>query len=591
MEYILLALAWCLSLFQYSWMLGKEKRGEVPKVEGKQRTPFTSWVVGTMLVVDCEGAVGDVTEMTLQSIKNAKARIRLTGVVLRFECHNVKVQDISKEHPAIRVVSWFSPLVPESSLESLKGGLLSDGKVYSRRADKKGLNQGHLIDFDSVKGKAWAETTLKELIAQGVRGVYCDPIDHVLIGSTGEFTAKRYINQRDYSRAYYWGVFDLGRELLGYDFVILGAGVSSFGSVTGARLMPTDRGMASIIKVYNGINTDKDSLVDTIYSAFRASQFGYLNFATSPVPAYLKAPNLEEKILSVQLSSGLPLLLISHKLSDGVLGSDAIHPAVEVNAAVHGELQPYLHGASSLASVMNTSIVLPLRPLSEYELFQTPTEHSFYLGKDLLVCPMVDPAASVLCSPGPNDGGVWKKATSRADELDVSKPVGPSFATPVYMLKRVGVGLPLRPYGKLSPLLWNQYGMPAPAKSTLTLLFDSPKRETLLDVSGPSKRHCLQANVTLGEGNVTARLTPWDEPLLIVLRNIPIPAVASFIIRYKREPVNTTHPLFSRESSLWNLHSVVGSLTESSYFAEKQDMFISMPPIPRGATLLIFKAP
>ena len=713
---------WLLALLHIVWVMGRSTRGEVEPLtdaDAGVKVPFAPWVVGTMIVVDCdrmpayarslrglggaalteEEAARRATKGVVSALGEVLRHVRASAVVFRHECHDgvtfnlpevavalherafiarlgVK-EDAAAAPPGRRggggagvgghfgagsssakqgphSIVKFTPHLTESGrarlLAYVGGGgpslvFLTKGKEYEYQGE-----QGRLLDFSAAGTLDVLKRYMRALAERGARGVWAEPADQVLVGNIGETEESgRVVNQKLYSRGYYWTLFDLGREIVGHDFVVLGAGVTSFEGVgTDLRLVPPDVGMAAVARMSTSPRTALATPVETLYYAFKTAAYGYLSFAAPPVPLFYREglfvdsassssaggavaggegkQQVESGRHAVQVAAGLPLLLLLVgmrelvALVEDALPTPALDHVVRRAASLHSELGPYLHSAASVAFRHHASLVRPLAlgaPDAEEALRQSyapPRDHAFYLGSDVVVCPRLDADSAASCTPPRPEE--WTLATSRALEplthvglretLSERGPAG-SAGGPL-ILKRLHRGLPLRPYGDHSLLLWAQYGLAPPqGLSYLTTVWDAPLTRTHVNITGQTRRKSLTLSldglVSDGVGMLALRVSPWHDQQLVVLRGMPI---AAHDVQDKAATAATRHTFgfgpgssFFRYDTLQALRGAMagdrGSLAEdeeldpdvSSYYASGRELFLLLPELPKGRTILI----
>ena len=491
---------------------------------------------------------------------------------------------------------------------------LSGGKYYSYKG-----RRGRLLDVFSSSTKAFLEVYIQRLAARGVKGLYCEPADRILKGQNRETDSSGYVrSQTEYSGEYYWTVFDLGREHIGFDFVLFGAGVTNYEGSGDLTLLPVDVGLAAIPRISEKPELNVNSTLDTAYYSFKSAKEGYLNVASPPLPLHLEG-STDGIRKALRVSAGHPLFML-HAPLDFILDATSrgyvsdIPRSTVVAAAFHAELSPYLLAEAGGAFEGNRSLIAPMSPPGEFE---TPTSHGFYLGRHLVVCPLLhDAAPENDCAPPDLHG--WMVATERpsGDTLTTAllreaKQRHAKLAVPL-VLKRRGVALPLRPFGP-SPLLWGQYGLPnAPeGHALLTTVWDFPSKGSEVLVTGEARRKTMRisfGDVSPGtlpgvdnETSAALKVTPWPNRQLLVLRGLPFPP--PYVVRHRREEVGVGTPVFYRYSTLEALRKAVSddraSLGESeeldpdvsSYWTEGRDVFLFLPESPKGVHLRVFTKP
>eukprot|EP00754_Rhynchopus_humris_P041870 Rhum_TRINITY_DN25402_c0_g1::Rhum_TRINITY_DN25402_c0_g1_i1::g.182054::m.182054 len=723
---------WLLALLHIAWVMGRSTRGEVEPLSDADagvKAPFAPWVVGTMIVVDCdrmpayarslrgpggaalteEEAARRATKGVVSALGEVLRHVRVSAVVFRHECHDGVTFNLPEvavalherafiarlgvkedAHDAAAAASSpgrrgggagvgghfgagsasskqgphsivkFTPHLTEAGrarlLAYVGGGgggsslvFLTKGKEYEYQGER-----GRLLDFSAQGTLDVLRQYMRVLAERGARGVWAEPADQVLVGNIGETEeAGRVVNQRMYSRGYYWTLFDLGREIVGHDFVVLGAGVTSFEGVgTDLRLVPPDVGMAAVARMSTSPRTALATPVETLYYAFKTAAYGYLSFAAPPVPLFYReglfvdtaastssssssAGGAKQQVESgrhaVQVAAGLPLLLLLVgmrelvSLVEDALPTPSLDHVVRRAASLHSELGPYLHSSASVAFRHRASLVRPLAlgppdgraPDAEEALRQSyapPRDHAFYLGSDVVVCPRLDADSAASCTPPRPEE--WTLATSRAldplthlglrEMLSEKGPAG-SAGGPL-ILKRLHRGLPLRPYGDHSLLLWAQYGLAPPqGLSYLTTVWDAPLTRTHVNITGQTRRRSLTLSldglVSGGVGMLALRVTPWHDRQLVVLRGMPI---AAHNVQDKAATASTRHTFgfgpgssFFRYDTLEALRGAVagdrGSLADdeeldpdvSGYYAAGRELFLFLPELPKGRTVLI----
>ena len=712
----LLFVTWCISLLQYTWLTGREGRGDVPALKasdaGLHRSPVSAWVMGVVLVLDCRASsedapdepslVTDTAERAARISRNTRGvtaavaslltQVRLTGVVLREGCRDganidlkaissslqeasfkrslgehidtgaysyaarlanvaLKVLSVPREEDDTRhgrgpnIVSFFTPFLTETHAAQLARYVrnatiftmsrppapeyISSNKTFSYKG-----NSGRLVDFSSVKTKRWLNAYFLTLARSGVKAVYCEPADLLLKGQNRETTSnRRGLSQEEYSNEYYWTVFQAGRAVMGMDFVVFGAGLSTFNGVDVA-LMPAEVGMAAIPRLSAAPEDIMKSVQESAYYSFASAEAGYLNVASPMVP--LNMPVFDGMRKALRFSASHSLVLLHAELSYLLDTSDAgffatgVSKNVVASAALHAELTPYMLASAGFAFSQNKSILKPMQKLGQFE---RPTSHGVMLGNDLLFCPLLgasqeqeDSVAENDCLP--DDLEQWSLATEKPDNI----PLTPArlqeakkrqlLSSAPLVLKRKGRGIPLKPFGP-SPLFWGQYGYATapPGKAVLTTVWDHPQKGDEVHVTSSARKNSMRISFVPVTGGTTlhasmsaaVHVTPWPNRQVIVLRELPFPGPYS--IRFRNEPTEGPISRFYAYTTLKSFRDAVGGLDGSgggggggggggdsvgdgneidpdisSFYAEGDAVFILLPEAPKGLHIRIFSS-
>ena len=580
---ICFGVVWLLSVVQYVWLLRSDSRGEVAKIQSERRaTIATSWMTETTLLVkDCNG------KETIEELLHITKSLWVTSVVFFPSCESLLKN--SESFP-FNVVLTFSPLLSQEELDEAllpPEALISAGRKFSIRGDV-----GFLIDFTSQPGLQYARKKIRSAItAFDSSGLLCIPADHILLGKQMEKSSRGYTTHELYSTNYYQTVLDIGRELSGlgsYNFGTIGAGVTTFGTHTDISPLPAEPGVLAVLSY--PMSEDRSTAVDqnsVLSSVFLSTFRGY---DTIGYPWSLEhSPELTHPYITSLLPSQIFIAEGTTLRSKPVLDSDVI-----LSSELHSELSLYFHSASSSDNL----IVRPLSPLKS-ELDST-AEDSYFLGDDLIVCPpklisrdkkflincripvgvgewtFFTSNSGVTLSSGTNSND-WMKDSTLNDEIKQLTTEGKPL-----ILKRLGTGIPLLTLpGGGSPGLWNQYGMTSPTDvRVLTIVWDSPTPVSSTTVIGGSVQESLQLNYTDDGTQIAIKISPHPA-LFLAIRKVsqPPPYVVS--------QFGSSRSLeFLQLSSLWDVHSNAGSV-QPSYFSSDGSVFVTIPAMPRGITLLL----
>eukprot|EP01060_Flectonema_neradi_P031659 TRINITY_DN4864_c0_g1_i2.p1 TRINITY_DN4864_c0_g1~~TRINITY_DN4864_c0_g1_i2.p1 ORF type:complete len:605 (+),score=74.63 TRINITY_DN4864_c0_g1_i2:38-1852(+) len=584
---ICFGLVWVYSVVHYVWLLRSERRGEVRVAEGEKRAQIaTTWTTSnTLLVRDCSGS-----EKPQQLIDLAR-KLWITNAVVFPSCEFL-LDGIPE--PTFNVILSITPLLSKSQVQAANlpaASLISNGKLLSSKTDS-----GYLIDFTTPSGIAYIRQRMESSISRfGSPAVFCEPGDHVLLGKHTERSSNGVTSHEAYSLSYYQTVLDLGRELLGresYNFGIVMIGATSFGSYTDVWPIPAEPGTLSLLLFQSDEGESVIHSSTAVLTALFLSSRGGYTFVGYPWglrssnqnPTKPTHPLLAASLPSFVTVADGPSLMQSFEALD----SDTIF-----SSEFHGELSVYLHSSSS----SDLPIVIPVTPLQS-NLDTVSDDQSFFLGKDILVCPSTLDGKKyrVDCEIPSNEGdwtfydsnigAVLQAGTGSKDWLTNSvlreelKRIN-SDGRPL-VLKRLGVGIPLLTLpGGGSPGLWGQYGVAAPDNGRiLTIVWDSPTPVCSSAVVGGSLRDSLQLNYTDDGSRIVLKVSPSPSPLVIVLRKLTQPPP------YTVSQFASNALPFIELSSLWDIHARAGT-SNPSYVTVEDALIVTVPSSPRGITLVL----
>eukprot|EP00659_Diplonema_papillatum_P016919 gene16919-25955_t len=273
-EHYILGAAWLLCLLQYhQWP--SASGGESGDVRRRKldRTPITRWMVGNMLRLDCSGVPLQEVDVQLRAAVNHTVPLRVSAVILDRSCMVADVGTLIEflrspkfrraeytyqPNKGIKLIAPFSPLLTLEEAGNLADYITENGG----RGDSLGLvakgkefefngRRGYLADVTNPSVMTWLRGQLQELLVNvGFDSLYCEPEDTVIAGDHVEVHSG-IISYAEYARAYYWFIFDTGRELAGFDFAFIGAGSGRYPSESRSHAMsspqPRDTQLMSVI--------------------------------------------------------------------------------------------------------------------------------------------------------------------------------------------------------------------------------------------------------------------------------------------------------------------------------------------------------
>eukprot|EP00756_Hemistasia_phaeocysticola_P051244 Hpha_TRINITY_DN26418_c0_g1::TRINITY_DN26418_c0_g1_i1::g.33965::m.33965/K01811/xylS, yicI; alpha-D-xyloside xylohydrolase len=602
---VVLLVAWIAAIGQLTHIRGLHGGRDPIAHCTAPHAPHAPWVVGVAVVVRVDCAPLADLQRQLDAIADSELRPSTIVLARGWRLCAELVEGLasvtaSLRTRGVRVTTWVSPFItagtPDFKELQSRRLLLTEGKLRRWISHDGTEVDGALIDLTHPEGSRWLHTrVIEEVTAAGVDGVLCDPADALLISEHHEHGHVGHIPQENYSKHYYWEVFDHGRRKRGYDFALMGAGVASFPHTAHATLLPPDVGFAVWADWGSGCPSTREGMAKTAAAVFRSGNEGYVGVGIGPCQA--SGPIGPTGLRALQFSALLPTMLIDlGRLKDAQAMCKGVSEAAKVNVAAHDELRPYLLSAAAAAwsREKDASTHSAVRPLGDLPVFGPVDTLHFTLGDDLVVCPAHDDGDV----PCPLPEGGWLRADSRPRDVRRGNLSLPNAAAGLgWVFKREGAVIALRPRGQYSPFLWSQYGMPAPRASVLTLIIDSPRPSGEGFVAGTYVREALCVQYRRVSDTLQVTISPSREPVLLVIRPAPIKGRAEVVERFREvdltplwKPANDENKLFGVEDQ-WDIWAATGNTDTSPalFWQEPQgsDVWIYLPRAVAGSRLVI----